>query len=195
MASRLDRRALPACLAATALSALGWWFGSGLHPLWWLTWLAPLPVLWLAPRVRARWAALAAFAAYALGGCNQWNYLHGVIGLPLPFVLQAIGAPALVIMLAALLHRRLLSRGRAVAATPGTPPDRLAILRALFLEVASDAGFVEEVSAGGLLVRPSGGEAIATLLQRLLTDKEPKAAVYRAALLCGQQRADTGKAC
>lgn len=116
MASRLDQRWLSYGLAATALSALGWWFGSGLHPQWWLTWLAPLPVLWLAPRVRARWAALAAFAAYALGGCNQWGYLHGVIGLPMSIVLQAIGEPALALVLAVLLHRRLLLRGCTLAA-------------------------------------------------------------------------------
>ncbi|MBD8871850.1 nitrilase-related carbon-nitrogen hydrolase [Rhodanobacter sp. DHB23] len=116
MASGSDRRAVPAGLAATASSALCWWFGSGVHPLWWLAWIAPLPVLWLAPRVRAHRAALAAFAAYALGGCNQWHYLHGVIGLPLPFVLQAIAGPALVFMLVALLHRRLLLGGRTIAA-------------------------------------------------------------------------------
>jgi len=116
MASRLDRRALPAALAATALSALGWWFGSGVHPLWWLTWIAPMPVIWLAPRVRARWAALAAFAAYALGGCNQWTYLHDSIGLPMASILPAIGGPALALMLAVLLHRRLLLHGHAVAA-------------------------------------------------------------------------------
>ena len=116
MASGLDRGKLAAVLAATVLGALCWWFGSGLHPQWWLAWLAPLPVLWLAPRLRARWAALAAFAAYALGGCNQWVYLHGVVGLPLPFIMEAIAGPALVLMLAVLLHRRLLLRGRAVAA-------------------------------------------------------------------------------
>ncbi|OOG49156.1 nitrilase-related carbon-nitrogen hydrolase [Rhodanobacter sp. C01] len=121
MASRLDRFVLPAWLAATALTALGWWFGSGVHPLWWLTWLAPLPVLWLAPRVRARWAALAAFAAYALGGLNQWTYLHGYIGLPMATIVYAIGMPALVLALCVLLFRRLLLRGHALAATLALP--------------------------------------------------------------------------
>ncbi|MDO1528582.1 nitrilase-related carbon-nitrogen hydrolase [Fulvimonas sp. R45] len=117
MASRLDRRRLAAGLAATALSALCWWFGSGLHPLWWLTWLAPLPVLWMAPRTRARWAAPAAFAAYAIGGFNQWSYLHGDIGLPMSTIVPAIGGPALVLALAVLLYRRLLAHGRVLAAT------------------------------------------------------------------------------
>lgn len=121
MASRLDRFALPVWLAATALAALGWWLGSGVQPLWWLTWLAPLPVLWLAPRVRAHWAALAAFVAYAIGGTNQWDYLHGYIGLPLAAIIQAVGMPALMLALCVLLFRRLLLRGHALAATLALP--------------------------------------------------------------------------
>ena len=121
MASRLDRYLLPAWLAATALAALGWWFGSGVQPLWWLTWLAPLPVLWLAPRVRARWAALAGFAAYAIGGINQWEYLHGYIGLPVVAIIQAIGTPALMLALCVLLLRRLLLRGHPLAAAWAAP--------------------------------------------------------------------------
>ncbi|MFC5435338.1 nitrilase-related carbon-nitrogen hydrolase [Rhodanobacter umsongensis] len=121
MASRSDRHMLPAGLAATALAALGWWFGSGVQPCWWLTWLAPLPVLWLAPRVRARWAALAAFAAYTTGGLNLWGYLHGYIGLPVVAIIQAIGAPALMLALCVLLFRRLLLRGHALAAALAPP--------------------------------------------------------------------------
>jgi apolipoprotein N-acyltransferase len=121
MASRLDRSAPPAGLMATALAALGWWFGSGVQPLWWLTWLAPLPVLWLAPRVRARWAALAAFSAYAIGGINQWDYLHGYIGLPVTAIIQAVGTPALMLALCVLLFRRLLLHGQALAAALALP--------------------------------------------------------------------------
>ncbi len=79
MASGIDRKWLATGLLAVTLSALGWWFGSGLQPIWWLTWLAPLPVLLLATRVRARCSAMAAFAAYAIGGVNQWNYLHAQV--------------------------------------------------------------------------------------------------------------------
>jgi len=121
MESRLDRAATVTTLAALLLSAVAWWFGAGLHPWWWLAWLAPLPVLWLAPRVPARWVVLAAFAAYALGGMSQWHYLHGVIGLPLPFDLYAIAAPALVFALCTLLYRRLLRSGHVLAATLAVP--------------------------------------------------------------------------
>lgn len=121
MASRLDRKWLALGLLAVALSALGWWFGSGLQPRWWLTWPAPLPVLLLAPRVRRRWAALAAFAAYALGGLNLWTYLHGYIGLPMTTIVPAIAGPGLMLALCTLLFRRLLARDRPVAAALAVP--------------------------------------------------------------------------
>lgn len=121
MASGLDRRKLAGGVAATVLSALCWWFGSGVHPQWWLTWLAPLPVLWLASRVRARWAALAAFAAYTLGSFNVWTYLHAYIGLPIPVLVWAIGMPGAALALCVLLFRRLLLRGHVLAAALAVP--------------------------------------------------------------------------
>lgn len=127
MASRLDGSALLTWLGATALAALCWWYGSGVQPLWWLTWLAPLPVLWLAPRVRAPVAALAAFAAFATGGFNQWDYLHHYIGLPLPFIAYAIGMPGVALALCVLLFRRLLLRGSSLLATLAVPTAWLAI--------------------------------------------------------------------
>ena len=127
MASRLDGSALLTWLGATALAAVCWWFGTGVHTLWWFTWLAPLPVLWLAPRVRAPLAALAAFAAYAIGGLNQWDYLHHYIGLPLPFIVYAIAMPGVALAVCVLLFRRLLLRGRGVWAALAVPTAWVAI--------------------------------------------------------------------
>lgn len=121
MESRLDRTQAVVMAAALALTAAAWWFGSGLHPWWWLAWLAPLPVLWLAPRVPARWAALAAFLAFAAGGMNLWDFLHGVIGLPLPVDICMIAAPALAFALCALLYRRLLRAGHVLPAVLAVP--------------------------------------------------------------------------
>lgn len=121
MASGSERKMLALGLSAVALSALGWWFGSGLQPVWWLTWLAPLPVLLLAAHVRPRFGAMAAFAAYAVGGMNQWNYLHGYIGLPWTTIVPAIAGPALTLTLCTLLFRRLLVRGRPTAAVLAMP--------------------------------------------------------------------------
>ncbi|HUB91928.1 MAG TPA: hypothetical protein VMA74_19560, partial [Dyella sp.] len=121
MASRHDYSALRTWFAATALSALCWWFGSGIHPHWWLTWFAPLPVLWLAPRVRARSAALSAFVAYAAGSLSVWTYLHTYIGLPWFFDVYAISASGIMLLLCVLLYRRLLLRGHTLAAALAVP--------------------------------------------------------------------------
>jgi apolipoprotein N-acyltransferase len=121
MASKHDYSALRTWLAATALSALCWWFGNGIHPRWWLTWLAPLPVLWLAPRVRARSAALSAFVAYAAGSLSVWTYLHTYIGLPWLYDVYAISVSGVMLMLCVLLYRRLLLRGHAMAAALAVP--------------------------------------------------------------------------
>lgn len=127
MDSRLDGSAVLTWLGATALAAVCWWFGTGVHTLWWFTWLAPLPVLWLAPRVRAPMAALAAFTAYAIGGFNQWDYLHHYIGLPIPFIAYAIAMPGVALAVCVLLFRRLLLRGRSVWAALAVPTAWVAI--------------------------------------------------------------------
>lgn len=119
MASKGSRTTLLLALLATALSAAGWWFGAQLHPVWWLTWLAPLPILWLATRVRARWAALAAFVAIAIGDLPYWSYTH--IGLPISIVLPLIAIPAVIITLAVLLFRRLAMQKQYLAAAFAFP--------------------------------------------------------------------------
>lgn len=121
MASSPDPRRLLAGLAATVLSALAYGVGTGLAPLPWLAWLAPLPLALLAPHVKARWLAIAAFVAGALGALNQWHYLHGVIGLPLPAIMLFTALPGVQLALCLLFFRRLLRRGRAIAAVLAMP--------------------------------------------------------------------------
>ena len=118
---RADRKRMGTWLVATGLTALLWWFGNGLHPLWWLTWWAPLPVLWLAPRVRWSWTALAAFVGAAVGSLDQWSYLHDYIGLPLAVIVWIVVAPGLALAACALLFRWLLLRGRRLAAALVVP--------------------------------------------------------------------------
>lgn len=121
MASSPERSLAVPTAAAAVLSGLGWWFGTGLHPNAWLTWLAPLPLLLLAPRLRWRHAALAALCAGACAGLNLWHYLRHIIGLPLPVgVLAALG-PGLAFALSLLLFRQLARRGRYAAAALGFP--------------------------------------------------------------------------
>lgn len=121
MASGTERWNRCVVLAATALCALCWGFGAQLHPVWWLAWLAPLPVLWLATRVRARWAAAAAFVAFSLGGLGQWHYLHDLLRLPPLATGLAACSPALIFTLAVLTYRRLATRGHHVAAALSVP--------------------------------------------------------------------------
>ena len=120
MASNRNRWLLTG-IATTAMSALCYWFGTGLDPLWWLAWLAPVPVLWLATRVRASAAALSAFAVVVLAAFNQWHYVHDLVHLPVPVLILSTFVPALVFALTVLLYRRLALRGRHVAAMLSVP--------------------------------------------------------------------------
>lgn len=120
MASQPDTRQLLFWSAAGLASGLMAFLGTGLHPVWWLTWVASLPVLCLAPRVSARSIAACAFVAWAIGGLNMWSYLSRV-GVPLTVRLLAVVAPALIFMLAVLLFRWLMLRERWLFALLGFP--------------------------------------------------------------------------
>ncbi|GII05121.1 nitrilase-related carbon-nitrogen hydrolase [Planobispora takensis] len=116
---------LPVVLAAAAVSTVATavllFSGTGLTPLPWLTWLAPLPVLLLAPRVSAPVAAVAAFAAWGAGGLNLWSLQRDRLEVPLPVALLSVVVPALLAVAAVLLLRALLRRGRPVAAVVSVP--------------------------------------------------------------------------
>lgn len=103
-------------VAATALSAVLFWFGTGLHPYGWLTWIAALPVL-LAARNTTGWVAWSmAFAAWTIGACNETYYLHSVLHLPLWLVILSPVGGALVFAFAVRLWQRLFRRGLALRA-------------------------------------------------------------------------------
>lgn len=105
MASKLERRNF-AIIAATALvSAIAFYFGTGLHPIWWLTWLAPLPVLLIASRVSS-WCTFACSGLALLAGeLNLWHYLHRALGIPLLPTLIILVLPAVIFALGVLLFR------------------------------------------------------------------------------------------
>ncbi len=82
-------------LSAVLLTAGAYFISSGLHRVWWLVWLAPLPVLSLAPRLRV-WSAFAvALAARALAELGFWNYLHSVVQFPLWLTLVTVLVPSI----------------------------------------------------------------------------------------------------
>ena len=71
------------------------YFGTGLHPVWWLLWVAPVPVLAIAARLRATAAFLLGSTAWFLGEMNQWNYLRHVVALPLRIIILFLLSPLL----------------------------------------------------------------------------------------------------
>ena len=99
---------LAALLTATAL-----YFGSGLTTIPALTWLAPIPVLLLAPRISARLTALTAFVGWSLGLANLWRYLLKDLELPPPalsflLLLAAVFTGTVLLFRALAIRRRFL---------------------------------------------------------------------------------------
>ena len=107
-------------VAAVVLSGAMYFLGSGLHPHWYLTWFAPLPLLLAAPRVSIWGAFLSAFAAYAIGGMNMWQYLRGM-EMPLGVVLLIVLGPAVFFGLIVLAFRGFALRGQLLLAMVSFP--------------------------------------------------------------------------
>jgi apolipoprotein N-acyltransferase len=106
-------------VAAAACAAM-YYFGTGLHPIWYLTWLAPLPILLLATRAEPRVVRWAAFLAFAVGALNMWSYYHQV-DVPLGLRLLVTVGPALMFLWAVMRFRALALGGhlmRAVVVVP-----------------------------------------------------------------------------
>jgi apolipoprotein N-acyltransferase len=92
---------------------------NGLHPVWWLTWLAPLPVLIAAPRL-SHWSAFAvAFAAFTLGALNVWSYDR--IVTPLWLTLVILFAPSLLFAWFVSIHRTFILRRQFLRAAFALP--------------------------------------------------------------------------
>ncbi len=86
-----------------------------------MAWLAPIPVVALAPHF-GRWAIflLGALAMF-VGSLNRWSYFIRVVEVPLPLALVALALPALGFGLGVLLVRGFLRRGRLLAAALALP--------------------------------------------------------------------------
>jgi apolipoprotein N-acyltransferase len=125
MASARDLRRAGAVLAVALTAALAW-LGTGLHPLWPLTWFAPLPVLLYAAGAVWSRAAIAAAIAWLVGLLGLWHYLHDVVRAPAAIVAQLYGVETLVFTLGVLLYRALLRRGAYGYAVVAFPTFRVA---------------------------------------------------------------------
>src|SRR3984885_1398742 len=99
-------------LCAVLLTAGAYFLSSGLHRLWWPVWLAPLPILLLAPRLRGWQAFAVALAARTLAAAfNFWDYLRQVVQFPVWLSLVTILVPAVSFALAVAFYRGLLRKG------------------------------------------------------------------------------------
>ncbi|GIH61609.1 nitrilase-related carbon-nitrogen hydrolase [Microbispora siamensis] len=120
-------RRLAVVLAATALSATLFHLGTGLTPVPWLTWVAPLPVLVLAHHVGARAAFLAASAAWLGGETAMWGYFLDTVRIPPPMVVSMLVGSALLFGLVVLLSRALMLGGRPLTAVAVVPAAWVAV--------------------------------------------------------------------
>jgi apolipoprotein N-acyltransferase len=107
--------------AAGLVSAAFAYFGTGLHPIWWALWLAPIPVLAISPGLRGSAAFLLAALAWLIGEMNQWNYVRHVIELPPLITILYFVVPAVVFGLGILFVRNLLRRGSLLLASLALP--------------------------------------------------------------------------
>jgi apolipoprotein N-acyltransferase len=89
----------------TVLSAAGIYFSFGLGEQWWLAWLAPVPVLWLAFGDTRPWPVFfAAWGSYALGSTSILRAYAGL--LPVPVLVIALVVPAFFFAVAVMGARR-----------------------------------------------------------------------------------------
>jgi apolipoprotein N-acyltransferase len=97
-------------IAASVASGVLFYLGTGLHPTWWLLWLAPVPVLVFALRLRPGAAFLLGGVAFLIGEFNQWSYFTGAIQVPLPLIVVSLVVPAIFFGLTVLFTRAILLR-------------------------------------------------------------------------------------
>lgn len=113
-----------AAIAAILLTAAGYYISSGLHRMWWPVWIAPVPILLLAPSLRSWQAFAAALLARALAAaCDYWFYIHNVVNFPVWLTLITVVVPGLYFGAGVALYRRLLAADkpwRAALAFPAT---------------------------------------------------------------------------
>ena len=104
------RRVGDAVLAVVA-TAVMFYFGNGLNPLWPLMWIASLPVLVFA--LRSKWwtTAMVTVVAILLGNLNMWSYLRKVLGMPVPVWVGIFLVAGVIFAAGVLLFRALVLRG------------------------------------------------------------------------------------
>ena len=110
-------RVIAAALATAAFS----YFGTGLDPIWWALWLAPVPMLAISPRLGGGAAFLFGSVAWLLGELSQWTYVRQEMELPWQMVILYFAGPAVVFGFGVRFVRRFLRRGSLIPAALAFP--------------------------------------------------------------------------
>ncbi|VVJ19325.1 apolipoprotein N-acyltransferase [Amycolatopsis camponoti] len=108
-------------VVATVASAVLFFFGTGLDPVPELAWLAPLPILLLAPRVPGAAALGCAFLAYLAGSAGTWSYFWHSLAVPRPAAIAILAGSALLFALSVGLFRLLVRRRHGLVAAFAAP--------------------------------------------------------------------------
>ncbi|MBF6178003.1 nitrilase-related carbon-nitrogen hydrolase [Nocardia otitidiscaviarum] len=112
---------------AALLSAVLWHVGSGLHPVPGVAFLAPLPVLLVAPSLSTPFAFLSGACAWLGGALWLWPYLTGTVEQPVPATVALLGGSALWFGALVALMSACLRRGRTWSAVIVVPAGWVAL--------------------------------------------------------------------
>lgn len=96
---------------AVVASALLFYFGNGMQPVWPLMWFAWVPLLWFSLRTPWWCAGAASVAMMLLGSLNLWSYLTKTMGEPGSAWFSIFFVVALIFTAGTLLFRSLVLRG------------------------------------------------------------------------------------
>lgn len=84
-------------------------FGTGPHPICWLTWFAPLPVLLIAAHSPALPTFGIASLSWFIGGLNMWHYFRG-LGIPTGSAIMILLLPSCIFGAIVLMHGQFILR-------------------------------------------------------------------------------------
>src|SRR6266702_3252877 len=141
---------ITAVLAAVTSATL-FYFGTGLRPVPWCTWLAPLPVLVLAPRVGARMAFTAAFAGWLGGETVMWGYFLNTLRIPAAIAVAVIVGSALVFGLVVVAARVLTLRRHLLLAAGVVPAAWVALEYTMSMTTPNGAWWSLAYTQAGVL--------------------------------------------
>lgn len=119
--NRYPTKVMAESISALIGSAALLFLGTGPHPVCWLTWVAPLPVLLISYRVSVSSAFAIAMASWFVGSLNLWDHFHHALEFSLAKTLIIIFIPSCVFGTAVVTYRFLMRRGalwQAVLAVP-----------------------------------------------------------------------------